>query len=71
MAETGQFRQEIMAFQAAFGLSNAALGRLLGVHSTMISRWRTTGRVPGPAIAYMRLYREREDLKRRIREMVS
>ncbi len=62
---------KIADWQHEFGLSNMALGALLDVHPTLISRWRQTGRVPGPAVAYMRLYREHEALKARVREVVS
>ena len=69
MTETGRKRVDIGPWQTEFGLSNADLGRLLDVHETMISRWRSTRRVPGPAVAYMRLYREHETLKARLREL--
>ena len=71
MMETGQNRIDIVPWQREFGLSNTALAALLGVHPTMVSRWRSTKRVPGPAVAYMRLYSEFEMLKSNIREMVS
>lgn len=52
--------QQIDEFQrllAASGLSKASLGRKLAVHPNTISRWGSGQvEVPGPALAYLRLY---------------
>ncbi len=61
----------LVPWQDEFGLSNVALATVLSVHPDQVSRWRASGRVPGPVVAYCRLYREHEVLRARIRELVS
>lgn len=51
--QTGEFQRLL----AASGLSKASLGRKLDVHPNTISRWGSGQvEVPGPALAYLRLY---------------
>lgn len=37
------------------GYSGAELSRRLGVHENAVRRWRKSGRVPGPVVAYLEL----------------
>ena len=47
---------------AACGMTQSELAKRLGIHPNTVTNWAKGKPMPGPAVAYMRLYAKVKDL---------